>query len=64
MKTLAMALLLTGMGMAESLTGSYVGEFVAGVADYAKKPMLYNKINLSVDSIQSEVVKGPFGGGR
>ena len=58
MKTLAMALLLTGIGMAESLTGSYVGEFVAGVADYAKKPMLYNKINLSVDSIQGEVVKG------
>lgn len=53
-----MALLLTGIGMAESLTGSYVGEFVAGVTDYAKKPMLYNKVNISVDSIQGEVVKG------
>ncbi|MBX3166577.1 MAG: YARHG domain-containing protein [Candidatus Eremiobacteraeota bacterium] len=58
MKTIVMALLLTGLTLADAVTGSYVGEFVAAVADYAKKPMLYNKINLSVDSIQGDVVKG------
>lgn len=58
MKTIAIAVLLTGVTLADALTGSYVGEFRAAVVDYEKKPMLYNKINLSVDSIQGDVVKG------
>lgn len=58
MKTIAIALMLTGLTLADAVTGSYVGEFVAAVADYDKKPMLYNKITSSVDSIQGDVVKG------
>lgn len=41
-----------------NLLGSYVGEFRAEHYDTTKFPMHYNKINLSVDSIEGNKVKG------
>lgn len=58
MRTIAVALLVTGLAGADNLTGFYVGGFEAARIDQNKKPMAYNKINLSIDSIKNDQVKG------
>ena len=58
MRTIAVALLVTGLAVADQLTGYYVGGFEAARIDQSKKPMAWNKINLSIDSIKNDQVKG------
>lgn len=58
MKTLIVAVLLTSLAAADPLTGYYVGSFEAARIDYGKAPLYSNKINLSIDSIKNDQVKG------
>jgi YARHG domain len=52
------ALLATACWSEPTLSGSYVGEFVADRQDLAKSPMRMNKINLSIDSVEGSIVRG------
>ncbi|MFN8612813.1 MAG: YARHG domain-containing protein [Vulcanimicrobiota bacterium] len=58
MKTMLLALLLGGLALADQVTGYYVGGFEAARFDGGKNPMWRNKINLSIDSLQKDLVKG------
>lgn len=57
--TIGLIALLAAVCWAEpALNGSYVGEFVADRQDLSKSPMYMNKINISIDSVKGNKVRG------
>ena len=54
----ALIALLSPAARAQELPGCYVGDFVGKTMDSKKHPMVINKINISIDSVAKDQVKG------